>query len=399
MKTSQTRIFALLGFMGLATIWGGCFKDDIYNGPTEKDGTKPGPVSNVQVKNVNGGATITYKLPNSSNLLYVRARYKANDVTARQTQVSYYSNSIELSGFAEKKEYEVTLTAVSRGEVESDPVIVKVHPETPIHRLVLPTVEINPDFGGIFVSAQNPVREKIGVIVITADKNGEFKPIESKYLTTAEIGFSVRGYESKPRKFGVYVVDRWGNSSDTLFADITPLFESMIEKSKFAEYPLPGDEPMDYGWALPFLWDDKTEEANGNGFHTTTVGALPKHVTFDMGASYNLSRYKMWHRVNDWMAFSHGNPKRWKLWGTNTKPATNGSFDGWTLIGEYETPTKPSGRPPYDNTPEDVARARQGFEFNIPSNTPKVRYIRIQVEETLSGANFWHLMEITFWGQ
>ena len=210
MKTSQTKIFALLGIMGLATVWGGCFKDDMYNEPTEKDGTKPGPVSNVKVKNVNGGATITYTLPKSPNLLYVRAKYKTNDVDARQTQVSYYSNSIEVNGFAEKKEYEVVLTAVSRGEVESDPVVVKVHPETPIHRLVLPTVQIKPDFGGVYISAENPVRDKIGVIVITADKNGEFKPIESKYLNSAEVAFSVRGYESQPRKFGVYIVDRWG---------------------------------------------------------------------------------------------------------------------------------------------------------------------------------------------
>ncbi len=212
MQTSQTKIFALLALLGMATALGSCFKDDAYNEPTDKDGAKPAPVTNVQVTNHNGAATITYSLPNSSNLLYVRAKYKTNDVATRQTQVSYYSNKVEVSGFAEKKEYEVILTTVSRAEVESEPVIVKVNPETPVHRLVMPTVRIEPDFGGVFIACENTIREKIGVIVIAPDKNGEYKPIESRYTTNEHTAFSVRGYENEPRQFGVYIVDRWGTA-------------------------------------------------------------------------------------------------------------------------------------------------------------------------------------------
>lgn len=398
MQTSQTKIFALLSLLGMATVLGSCFKDDAFNEPTDKDGTRPAPVTNVQVTNHNGGATITYTLPNSSNLLYVRAKYKTNDALTRQTQVSYYSNKVEVSGFAEKKEYEVVLTTVSRAEVESEPVIVKVNPETPVHRLVMPTVRIAPDFGGVFIGCVNSIREKIGVIVITKDKNGEFKPIENQYTTNEQIGFSVRGYENEPREFGVYIVDRWGNSSDTLFETITPLFEELIDKNKFADMSSPGDEPSDYGWFIHYLWDGNNDP-NSTGFHTTTIGALPKHITFDMGASYNLSRFKTWQRGGGWYDFSHGNPKRWRVWGTNERPAADGSFAGWTMLGEYEAPAKPSGRPPYDNTAEDQAFGRNGFEFNIPAGSPKVRYIRFQVLETWSNTNFWHMVEISFWGQ
>lgn len=398
MQTSQTKIFALLGFLGMATILGSCFKDEAFNEPTDKDASRPAPVTNVQVTNHNGGATITYTLPNSSNLLYVRAKYKTNDVLSRQTQVSYYTNKVEVSGFAEKKEYEVVLTTVSRSEVESEPVIVKVNPETPVHRLVMPTVRIEADFGGVFIGCENTIREKIGVIVITQDENGEFKPIESQYTTSELVAFSVRGYENEPREFGVYIVDRWGNSSDTLFETITPLFEELLDKNKFQDMGMRGDEPSDYSWFTSYLWDGNSDP-NSTGYHTTTMGALPKHITFDMGASYNLSRFKTWQRGGGWYDFSHGNPKRWRVWGTNERPAIDGSFDGWTMLGEYTAPNKPSGKPPYENTAEDQAFGRNGFEFNIPAGSPKVRYIRFQVLETWSNTNFWHMVEISFWGQ
>src|SRR3546814_8490330 len=68
--------------------------------------------------------------------------------------------------------------------------------------------------------------------------------------------FSARGFESKPTVFGVFVEDRWGNVSDTLVSELTPLFEEEIPKP-FQKYVLPTDNTALYSSSVPMenLWD------------------------------------------------------------------------------------------------------------------------------------------------
>ncbi|WP_431214653.1 DUF4959 domain-containing protein [Puia sp. P3] len=82
-----------------------CKKASDYNAVTSNDKTKPGVVSNIKVVNFNGGAYITYTLPDSKNILYVLANYQINSKTSRQTKSSYYSDSITVSGFADTIDY------------------------------------------------------------------------------------------------------------------------------------------------------------------------------------------------------------------------------------------------------------------------------------------------------
>jgi hypothetical protein len=95
------------------------------------------------------GARITYKLPNSKNLLYVLANYKINDTRTRETKASYYTDTILVDGFSREKEYEVTLYAVSRANIKSDPVVVKVNPKVPNYLMINTNLDITADFGGV----------------------------------------------------------------------------------------------------------------------------------------------------------------------------------------------------------------------------------------------------------
>jgi hypothetical protein len=107
-----------------------CSKNDGFSkGPVSTDTSKPGVITNIRVQNLNGGAYIIYDLPNSNNLLYVLAQYNINDKTIRQTKASYYTDTIKVEGFAASQDYNVTINTVSRANVSSDPVIVKVHPK------------------------------------------------------------------------------------------------------------------------------------------------------------------------------------------------------------------------------------------------------------------------------
>src|SRR5258707_301530 len=116
----------LLLMAGILLLQLSCKKSDGYNQITSTDKTRPGPITNIKVTNFHGGAYITYTLPDSKNILYVQANYQINDKVVRQIKSSYYSDSIIVEGFAESKDYTVTLYTVSRAEVSSDSVVVTV---------------------------------------------------------------------------------------------------------------------------------------------------------------------------------------------------------------------------------------------------------------------------------
>src|SRR5246127_5316207 len=150
----------------LILLLGSCKKNEGFNGPVSNDKTKPGIVTDVKVKNLNGAAYITYTLPNSPNLLYVQAQYNINGKTIRQTKASYYTDTVLVDGFAKSQDYQVTLWSVSRANVQSDPITVTVHPDTPYYQLIKPTVKLAADFGGVNVKGLNPSKKDIGVILI-----------------------------------------------------------------------------------------------------------------------------------------------------------------------------------------------------------------------------------------
>lgn len=401
---NYTRLIVIAGVLIFISS-GGCKKLDNYNYIVSTDKTKPDTVTNINVHNFEGGAYITYTLPESRNLLYVLAQYKINDKISRQAKASYYSDTIRVDGFAKSQDYEVALYAVSRAQIKSDPVIVKVHPETPPYLAVFPTITVKRDFGGVHVSVVNKASKPVGIVVITPNNNNELAPADQVYSADTAIAFSVRGYDTIPRKFGVYVTDPWNNTSDTLFATITPIYEQQFDKSKFSEFRLPSDAPEGYGWNMSNLWNGT---AAGSGYHTLPGSGMPQTFTFDMGVTGKISRYRVWDRGGIY-AYAHGNPKRWALWGSNAPkddklPAdvsalSPGQQSGsWIFIGYFEAPPKPSGLPAGNNTPEDLAANDAGFEYNVSLDVPPVRYIRFQTLESFSGGDFMHLMEITIWG-
>jgi hypothetical protein len=384
-----------------------CKRMDGYNDPISADATKPGTVTNVKVDNFSGGAHITYTLPNSPNLLYILAEYRINDKTTRQTKSSYYSDTITVSGFEKNREYEVTLWAVSRANVRSDAVKVTVHPTDPYYRLVLPTVTMAADFSGINVKAVNTLKKPVGIILVTYDKSTLQYEIQDQHYTSVDsIDYSVRGFDTTNRKFGIYVTDQYGNISDTLYQNISPLFEAKIDKGKFFNYRLNSDGKIEYGWDVPYLWDNKTD-GYSSGWHTDPGGKIPMICTFGIGVKAKLSRFMIWERPDEW-CYAHGNPKAFSLWGSDKASPADAALPrysepgtvvgDWVNMGNYRYPDPPSGQPITSLTAEDRAFVAAGVNFNVPFNSPEIRFLRICVSDTWSGGDFAHLMEITPYG-
>lgn len=406
MKQNVYFIFLLpVLFLALLTA---CEEGGRYVDPVSTDTSKPLPVSNVEVHNFHGGAHITYTLPTSENLLYVQAEYKINDVKTRQVKSSYYSDTVTVRGFAQSQDYDVTLWAVSRANVKSDPVVVKVHPDTPPYLMIRPTLEISPDFGGLNILARNPLEETVGIVVITYDSVTQQQEIvDQLYTATDSINHSVRGFRDIPRSFGVYITDEFGNVSDTLRQELTPLFEQVLDKQQFFAYKLPSDNEIAYGWDLPYLWDNKVD-AYSAGWHTAPGGPLPIVCTFGLGGNFQLSRFVLYERTAEF-TYSHGNPRTFTLWGSSVSspqdavlPLTSeiGTVVGdWVNLANYKFPEPPSGLPPGATNAQDAAFVLAGINFNVPINSQPVKFVRLAVSETWSNGDFAHAMEITLFGK
>ena len=404
----------LIPLMALFLLQFSCKKTDSYNDVVSTDKTKPLPVTGVHVTNTNGGAYITYTLPDSKNVLYVQAEYMINDKTGRQTKSSFYSDTVAVSGFAKSQDYKVTLYTVTRADVKSDPVEVTVHPDTPPYLLVLPTVVFRSDFGGVNIRAVNKSKDDIGVIVIAEDPlTKKMEIISQQYTSLDSISFSLRGYDTIPKAFGVYITDKWGNLSDTVSASVSPLYEVAMNKSMFKEYHLNSDDGSSFDWYLPYLWDGNLGRPGYHSTYPTTI-PLPKWVTFDMGQTARLSRYTMWGRgLDDGIyLWGYGNPETWVIWGRADEPVDEimpdtahlpavgqATPNGWINMGVYHLPKQPSGlvAPQYNN--DDLALWNAGFGYDFSLSIPKVRYIRFECITNAGQSNeFFHIMEMSFWG-
>lgn len=365
-------------------------------GPVGGGGLAPGPVSNVVAEALPGAVKLTYRLPNDKNLLYVKAVVEVNGLK-RESRSSFYENSLEIKGFGDSKEYEVALYAVSRDEIASEPVYIKVIPQTSPVQVAFSSLELSEDFGGATVGFKNPSEGDLNIVLLTTDSVGDWVTADIYYTKRPEGYFSVRGYEAESRKFGVYIKDRWNNYSDTLERELVPLFEKQLDRTKFSEYRLPTDEESAWGWTMPHIWDGvivNNTNVDKPGFHTAP-GRWPQHFTFSLGVEAKLSRFRFWQR-GSWIAFTDRNIKKFEVWGSND-PASDGSYDGWTLLLEGES-VKPSGLPMGQNSDEDLALVGAGEEFVFPAGTPAVKYIRIKVLETWSGADSFYIMQVAFWG-
>jgi hypothetical protein len=304
MKTSKFATLLCLLYVVLAA----CNKD--IHAPISDDGSAPLPITNALVKNLSGGASISYTLPNSANLLYVKAVYSINGVE-QEAKASFYQKSILIQGFGDTLQRNVTLYAVSRSEKPSDPVVVKINPLRPPVKKVAVSLQPQASFGGFNCSFLNTDSANVAIFSLIYDtQQKSWRQLDGYYTALPSGSFSIRGLDPTPQQFGLYVRDRWGNKSDTLKFTLTPIYEVKLDRSKFADirkkYPIPQVAPLplsgkpmieavDYSTSYPMknLYDGNTTSM----FHTKQNVDQPTWIPIDMGVKARLSRYVIYQRV------------------------------------------------------------------------------------------------------
>lgn len=376
--------------------------------PLVKTGIKPDIVTNIKVTNTPGGADIVYDLPSSPNLLYVEARYKLEGKgrsTEKIVKSSMYRNMLNLEGFADTLTHTVTLYTVTRDETYSDPVKVQISPLTPPIQTVLKSITAQPDFGGVRVSFRNEEKKDYIVYTLVRDSTDSRWIAYDRLFTNApERSYAVRGLKSKKTKFAFCLQDQWQNNSDTVFTELTPIYEEFLDKTLWQALRLPSDwiTPEYSDRSIERMWDGK--HGVYDYFFMRLVGcpALPNWISFDLGVKWKLSRLKVWQYCGakkPGYLYGLSNPKIFEIygWTGEEKPKDEWTAD-WKLIAHCES-VKPSGLPYGQSNEEDWAYALAGEDFDIDFEAPPVQYIRFKSISTWTNRVNLLIDEISFWGQ
>jgi hypothetical protein len=373
---------------------------EVKNEPVNTDKTAPAEVTNVQVENRPGKAKITYTVPADKNLLYVKAEFIPTYGKPSESKASYYVDSLITDGFADTLEHEVKLYSVSRSGVQSQPVIVKIKPlESPIFDVLRSLQAVNA-FGGFNITASNPTGGDISIIVLTKNVFKEYEANNDWSVFTNEknILTKIRGMDTVTVRIGFLVKDRWGNRTDTVYKDVTPIYEMQFSPANFKAMTLPGDAPqVTNGSKLEYAWDNRLGWPYTSFTDQSKGGNTPHIITFDLGITAKLSR--VWIRPypegSKWYFLT--TMKRFEIWGA-TNPSASGALDNtWTLLGSYEV-VKPSGLPIGQDNALDQSTASAGFNWDIDLNAPKVRFLRVRCLENFGGGTAQSINEIKVYG-
>ena len=370
------------------------------------DHEKPDPITNINVVNTFGGAKITYiaeKQPDSS---YVIATYQINKNKIRQS-TSGLNEPIILDGFAESKDYIVSIQIVTPNGELSHPIEVKIHPLAPDYLSVRSTINLSADHGGIKISGENRNRSLLFLhILLYNDSAMQYE--EKEIISSRARVFDIYsgGLTEEEQMVGICIADRFGNISDTLKNTIKPLREEKLNHKKFYTYALQNDSPIGYDWFFKYLFDGNLGEP---GWHTTANNSDSLMMgTLGLGGSFIISRFVLYNRSPG--IYQDQNPKKFTLW-ASTKiapkeyknwPASitdEGTVLGdWINIGNFVFPDPPSGLPPDQANNDDRVLGAEGFTFKIRPKLPGVRFIRFQTTETWGRLPYVNANEITLYG-
>jgi hypothetical protein len=371
------------------------------------DGLAPQPLKNVSATPTPGGAKITYEVPEETDISYVKGEFSFQG-KKKVVRSSVYNDFLIVEGLGSVEPITIELSVVDHSQNASTPESVTFTPQTPPIKTIFTSMEMKPDFAGVKVTWDNPIGTEIGITLFAADSSGVMKMENITFSNLRDGSYTFRQYDAVERRFGISFSDKWGNLSDTVYSMITPLFETQLDRTKHLLEILPLDNLTTFSSST--MMDkmfDGLIPGNNNFYHTAEGVAsieLPFYFSFTLGVTAQLSRFKMYHRFNSNWEYVLHNPKEFEVWGAETyRQGMPDEYwketwkNDWKYIGNYITP-KPSGIDNTTVTDEDKAFAKAGFEFYVPLEVGRVRYLRFGIKRTWGNTNASTIQELQFFG-
>lgn len=384
------------------------------------------PIEEYTVTPINGGATITYTIPNDPDILYIMAEYERNGKIFTEKS-SVHKNELTIEGFHRVDKVKASLYKVNRQEQRSAPIEVEFEPLESLIDIAYNSWRMAPGFGGVIGNWENPAETELGIRLMVEDeeKNNELRTTDMYFSSMKNERHPFRTYDPVETNFGISFEDKWGNISDTIRFTTTPLFEVMVPKP-YADFRanIPWDNTSNYsGRNINLLWDNTVNTAS-HGWLTAS-GNSGLSITIDLKQVVKLSRIVR-HPYHLNSLYGQANITDFEAWGIDKidydkladKPYWLDSLsvrwgaihtvdplteipaktfkNDWTYLGRNTVPLGLS-------TADANAMAQNGVESDVPFDAKPVRYVRIFVRAiTLNSppptSNYFSCSELTFYG-
>lgn len=288
------------------------------------DSPAPAAVTNLSYEKTNGGAIISYTLPNDENLLFVRANY-VNSQNAEVSKVSSgYDNKIEIDGFVDLTPHKIKLYSVGRNGKESSAASIEIVPDTSYIELIRRNLSFEEILGGVRATWYTPSDKTVFIYVDYAEV-GSGKTVQ-RILSSSRmdtVRMNIKGLDSIPYNFTVMVEDFSNNRTESLDKGVfTPRPELKIPKAGWKLFSGNGGNSAngDYaeGKSVNFFDDviDTRDSGTDNSYFIvrrdnnggslmffndiTVANGKPLMMIVDMGREYMLSRIVCWQRAYDY---------------------------------------------------------------------------------------------------
>lgn len=371
------------------------------------------PPSNPKVTNIinsSGAATIECSLPPEQDVLYLMAEFNLNGVP-KTVKASFYDPILNLEGFSQAGDYEVMIKSVDRNGNKSPGIAATISPTTPSYIQAGNNLTLRPTFSGVYVKwHENIAEDDLVIQLLGYNEDNEIIVLDDHYtnFVTGTFLSSDPSYGYEKKEFGLTVLNRWDQASDTTWVEATPMFDEKLDNSLMKpvrDWALLSSDDIAEGLCEdvgPNFRGDLVQfshlfDGELNTYYETGEGVPPFTFTFDLGVTANLSRFRYYQRKGPEFSFTHNTIKKWRVYGSMTKePCLDNS--AWQLLGTYEM-TRPSGESV--TTQEDIDVAQAGLDYFIDDEATDipVRYLRFAIDENWSNGTIAHFGELMIWGK
>lgn len=405
MKIMKVKSFFKL-VLAVPLVFLACGEEEVFREPIDHGNAIPTNVSEVTYQSLAGAVKLRYQLPKDQNVSQIMASYILSTGKERTISASVYTDFMILDGFADTLSHDIEIFTVSKSGVKSNPLIHSVKANTAAIWKVKNSIEFTNQFGGFNVEGVNLDTAAITIYIMERNSFNEFEVNNFKSFATTfqNITRKIRGLDTLVYEYKYFVMDKWQNSTDTTLVSVEPLYETGFPKSGYKNYKLPGDAPqVTNGATIEGAWDDRHFWPYCSFTSQELGGKNPHVITIDMGLEAKLSRFwyrpypEFWGDPNTIQYFYLTAMREFEIYGS-IAPNTNGKLDStWVLMGSFEV-VKPSGSAYGNDTPEDIAYAEAGINFEFDVTLPRARYIRIRCLRNWADGTAQNIDELEFFG-
>ncbi|HWK59037.1 MAG TPA: DUF4959 domain-containing protein [Parapedobacter sp.] len=387
------------------------------------DSVAPSPPEYITFKPLVGGARVFYSLPPDKDIISINAEYVNNSGKKSVFAASYFTDSLDIYGFADTLERTVQLYAIDRAGNRSPSISITVKAAESALQQITKSVKVTPAFNSFLVVWENELQQTVNIYVdMVFDKAGVKRDVtwvlSSKEAAVEEIIDNVRLADDESLTVNIRAGDAYGNITDGIeVGEIQVMNDHLLEKDGWR---LPNANDMIGG--VPMCFGDAFEAKSLNVIngivsigetmdimHTggrgrtgkIADGNSPWNFIIDLGDYYELSRI-VTNQRHDLNAVPYDpNVKGYYYQGVNVNRYNMYFLDeetgAWEFISQHTIPV-PSGISELEIAKMGAAGDMALMYPEAPAFTKPARWFRYEAISGFGGTPEV-LSEITLYGK